>query len=150
MKLTDNWFTALSEGEGGQLVFVTGRRDLDAFRQSGSLKVRVEIQWPYTADAEGMPTGNDATLIEEIEPKLRRIMERDKLAILTGNYTGAGRKYWVWYTRHLPTFGQRLNEGLAPYPTLPLEIHCEEDPLWEEYLDMLSMEHNEDDEPSLD
>lgn len=140
MKLTDNWFTAISQGEDGAMVFVTGRKDLEAFRSSGSLKVRVEICWPYTADAVGMPDGEDAALIAEVEPLLRRTMERDKLAIMTGNYTGSGRKYWVWYTRHLPTFGTRLNECLEPYRTLPLEIHCEEDPDWDEYLDMLSMD----------
>lgn len=143
MKLTDNWFTALSESEQGELVFVTGRKDLQQFRATGSLKIRAEIAWPYQADAEGMPNEHDAALIAEIEPKLRRIMERDKLAILTGNYTGGGVKYWVFYTRHLPTFGQRLNECLAEYEKLPLEIHCEEDSDWEEYTDMLSMEHTE-------
>lgn len=139
MKLTDNWFTSLSEGKNGQLVFVTGRLELEEFMQSKKLRVRVEIKWPYSADEVGMPDEPTGALIAEIEPKLRRIMERDKLAILTGNYTGAGEKYWVFYTRHLPSFGERLNECLAPYETLPLEILCEEDPDWEEYLDLLSL-----------
>lgn len=139
MKLTDNWFTSLAEGEHGELVFVTGRLDLETFRLSRKLGVRVEIRWPYQADETGMPDATDGALIAEIEPLLRRAMERDKLAILTGNYTGAGEKYWIWYTRHLPTFGERLNDTLEPYPTLPLEIECTEDPDWDEYLDMLSM-----------
>lgn len=139
MKLTDNWFTSLSEGKNGQLVFVTGRLELEEFMQSKKLRVRVEIKWPYSADEVGMPDESTGALIAEIEPKLRRIMERDKLAILTGNYIGAGEKYWVFYTRHLPSFGERLNECLAPYETLPLEILCEEDPDWEEYLDLLSL-----------
>lgn len=143
MKLTDNWFTALSQGEGGHLVFVSGREDLEEFRLSGKLKVRVEIRWPYEGDTQGMPHEAEAQLIAEIEPLLRRTMERDKLAILTGNYLGDGAKYWVWYTRHLPTFGERLNEALAPYPTLPLDIHCEEDPEWAEYLDLLSMKQDD-------
>lgn len=140
MVLKDNWFTALSQEDNGQLVFVTGRLDLEGFRLSGKLKVRVEIRWPYEADETGMPAASDGALIAEIEPQLRRIMERDKLAILTGNYTGGGNKYWVFYTRHLPSFGERLNECLAPYKTLPLDILCEEDPNWEEYMDMLSLE----------
>lgn len=149
MKLTDQWFTALSQSETGQLVLVTGRQDLEAFRATGSLKVRVDITWPYEADTEGMPSERDAELIAEIEPKLRRIMERNKLAILTGNYTGGGSKYWVFYTRHLPTFGQRLNDCLAEYETLPLEIYCEEDPEWEEYTDMLSMAQTTEDDEDL-
>lgn len=146
MRLTDNWFTALSESEEGRLIFITGRTDIEDFRLSRKLKVRVDIDWVYPADAEGMPNDATAELIADIEPKLRRIMERDKLAILTGNYTGAGRKSWIWYTRHLPTFGERLNECLAPYDTLPLEIHCEEDEDWDEYLDMLSMQMSDDSE----
>lgn len=145
MKLSDNWFTSLSEGEGGNLIFVTGRLELEGFRLSRKLRVRVEIKWPYEADSVGMPAERDAELIAELEPLLRRAMEKDKLAILTGNYTGCGEKYWVWYTRHLPTFGERLNAVLEPYPTLPLEIHCEEDEGWEEYLDMLSMKDASDD-----
>ena len=70
----------------------------------------------------------------------------DKLAILTGNYTGGGQKDWTFYTRHLPSFGERLNECLAPYPTLPLEIHCEEDPDWSDYHEMLALETDDSDE----
>lgn len=146
MRLSDNWFTALSEADNGKLVFVTGRLELDEFRLSRKLRVRVEIRWAYNSDSEGMPQEQDAELIAEIEPLLRKAMERDKLAILTGNYTGAGEKYWIWYTRHLPSFGERLNQVLAPYPTLPLDIHCEEDEDWDEYLDMLSMKTEEDED----
>lgn len=143
MKLRDNWSTVLSQTEEGQLVYVTGRLDLDEFRLSGKLNICVEIKWPYQADEEGMPLECDALLINEIEPLLKRAMERDKLAILTGNYTGGGCKYWIWYTRHLPSFGERLNSVLAPYKQLPLEIECTVDSDWSEYLDMLSMQIDE-------
>lgn len=144
MKLTDKWFTSISEAENGQMVFVTGRLGLDEFRLSYKLKVRVDIRWSYTPDSTGMPDAPTVELITEIEPLLRRAMERDKLAILTGNYTGGGEKNWVWYTRHLPTFGERLNEALAPFDTLPLQIECVEDPDWEEYLDMLTMQSGDE------
>ncbi len=145
MKLSDNWFTALSE-EKGQLVYVSGRKDLEAFRQKGALRIRAEIKWAYAPDTTGMPQGKEGELIAEVEEKLRRAMEKDKLAILTGNYTGAGAKYWVFYTRHLPSFGERLNDCLAEYELLPLEIQCEEDPEWEEYLDMLTLETSDDED----
>ena len=70
MKLTDDWFTALSYSEAGQLVFVT-----------------------------------------------------------------------------VPTFGERLNECLAPFPTLPLQIHCEEDPDWDDYHEMLALEQDDEEDP---
>lgn len=144
MKLTDEWFTALSESEAGQLIFLSGRLELEDFRLSGKLKVRVEIVWRYQADATGMPSDEEGETIAQVEELLRRTMERDKLAILTGNYLGAGEKTWVWYTRHLPTFGERLNEALAPYEQLPLEIECIEDVEWGEYLDLLSMRAEEE------
>ncbi|WP_329903679.1 DUF695 domain-containing protein [Porphyromonas pogonae] len=143
MKLSDNWFTAISQTDDGQqLVFVTGRKDLDEFRKSGKLPFKIEIKWLYESDKEGMPTENDAELINEVEMVLRKMMEKDKLAILTGNYTGGGAKFWIFYARNLNVFGERLNSALMPYDLLPLEIQCEEDHEWDEYLDMISMSEN--------
>lgn len=139
MKLTDDWFTAISESEEGQMVFVTGRLGLDEFRQTRKLSVRIEIEMPYEADEKGLPTEAAAIQLEEVEALLRQAMERDKLAILTGNYTGAAMKYWVFYARTERVFGERLNEALCELPLLPLKISCERDEEWEEYLDMLSM-----------
>lgn len=140
MKLSDKWFTALSEDEKGSLIFVNGRQELDEFRLSGKMKIRIEIRWPYEADEQGLPTESASLLIDEIEPLIRKAMEKDKLAIMTGNYTGSGMKYWVYYARTERVFGERLNAVLEPYETLPLEIECEIDTDWEEYLDMLSMQ----------
>lgn len=113
--------------------------ELDEFRLSGKLKIRIEIRWSYEADEHGLPTESAGKQIEEIELLIRKAMEKDKLAIMTGNYTGGGTKYWVYYARTERVFGERLNEVLAPYETFPLEIECEVDTDWEEYLDMLSM-----------
>ena len=146
MILTDDWFTSVSHTEEGAIVLLTVRKGLTQFIESGKLRVRVDIAWPYTAEPDGMPDEETARLIEEIEPKLRRIMEKDKLAILTGNYTGGGQKDWIFYTRHLPSFGERLNECLAPYPTLPLEIQCQEDEDWSDYHEMLTLESDDTDE----
>lgn len=144
MVLTDEWLTTLSHTDSNELVFLNVRRDLQNFFASGKLRVRVDIAYPYSADAEGMPDEAAAKLIEEIEPLLKRTMEKDKLAILTGNYTGGGQKDWTFYTRHLPSFGERLNAVLAPYPPLPLDIHCEEDPEWSDYHEMLQLAEADD------
>ena len=47
MRLSNEWFTALSENESGQLVTVSGRDELTEFIQSGKFKERVEITWKY-------------------------------------------------------------------------------------------------------
>lgn len=141
MKLSDNWFTALSENETQQLIYVTGRTDLEAFRTGGKFPYRAEIRWSYQPDSKGMPQEKEeSNLIIQAEDLLRTTMEKDKLAILTGIYTGGGEKYWVFYLRNIKVFGERLNDALAPLPPLPLQIECEEDKNWEEYTDMLEME----------
>lgn len=150
MVLTDEWFTTLSHTDDKQLVFLNVRKDIGNFFSTGKLRVRVDIAFPYSAEADGMPDAASAKLLEEIEPLLRRTMERDKLAILTGNYTGGGQKDWTFYTRHLPTFGERLNACLEPFPTLPLEIHCEEDAEWSDYFEMLQLAEADDAEAELD
>ena len=70
---------------------------------------------------------------------MAKAMEKDKLAILTGVYTGGGEKTWIFYTRTVRVFGERLNEALESFELLPIEIYTEVDPEWDEYLDMYEM-----------
>lgn len=92
MKLSNEWFTALSQSDNGQLITVMGRGSLGEFMQSGKLKERVEITWKYEADEKGMPVEDIAEKIEVVQEALRKAMEKDKLAILTSVYTGGGEK----------------------------------------------------------
>ena len=55
MRLSKEWFTALSENEEGQLVIVCGREELTEFVKSGKFKERAEISWKYQGDEKGMP-----------------------------------------------------------------------------------------------
>ena len=139
MKLSNEWFTALSEDEAGHLVTVSGRDELTEFIKSGKFKERAEITWKYEGDDKGMPEDELAEKMETVQETLRKAMEKDKLSILTGVYTGAGEKVWVYYTRTVRVFGERLNEALAPFELLPISIYTEVDPEWEEYLDMYEM-----------
>lgn len=139
MKLSNEWFTALSEDEAGYLVTVSGREELTEFIQSGKFKERVEITWKYEGDDKGMPAEALAEKMETVQETLRKAMEKDKLSILTAVYTGAGEKIWVFYTRTVRVFGERLNQALAGFELLPISIYTEVDPEWEEYLDMYEM-----------
>ena len=139
MRLSNEWFTALSEDEDGHLVTVSGRDELTEFIQSGKFKERVEITWKYEGDEKGMPIDVLAEQMENVQETLRKAMEKDKRSILTAVYTGAGEKIWVFYTRTVRVFGERLNEALAPFDLLPISIYTEVDPEWEEYLDMYEM-----------
>ena len=135
MKLTDDWFTVLSESDSGNLIYITGRNRLDEFRKSGKMKERLEIVWRYEGN---MPPDEQSMQMEQVQELLQKAVEKDKLAILTGIYTGNGERCWVFYTRTVRVFCERLNEALSSLPTLPLELSAEIDADWEEYLDMYS------------
>ncbi len=146
MKLTDEWFSAISEAENGQLVVVTGRDNLGAFMRSGKFNDRVEIRWKYTSDEVGMPVMMEAKRMELMEEALRSAVEKNKLAIMTAVYTGGGEKSWVFYTRTAPVFFQTLNEALTSFELFPLELFAEKDSGWEEYQDMFEMKKLDEEE----
>lgn len=140
MKLSDVWFTALSQNEKGQIITISGRDELDEFIQTGKYKERVEITWKYDGDEKGMPSESVGELMESVEETLRKAMEKkDKLAIMTSIYTGGNEKVWVFYTRTVRVFGERLNEALSSFELLPISIYTEVDNDWEEYKDMYEM-----------
>ncbi len=139
MKLSDKWFVAFSSNDNGDMVTIKGRDELAEFIQCGKLKERVEITWKYRPAVQDLPSEEEAELMETVENALRKVMEKDKLAIMTAVYTGGGEKVWVFYTRTVRVFGERLNEALSTFDLLPITIYTELDPEWEEYQDMYEM-----------
>ncbi|MBO6012649.1 MAG: DUF695 domain-containing protein [Bacteroidales bacterium] len=145
MQLTDNWFTALSENEDGTFTFISGRTGIDEFINSHKLRERIEVVWTYQADAKGLPADDaEAQRMEEVVDKLREVMEKDKLAIMTGVYTGQGQREINFICRNVAAFGERLNNTLSVYPKLPIVIHAYDDPDNEEYRDLLELKGEED------
>ena len=140
MQLSDKWFTALSENEDGTYTFISGRSDIDEFIKSGKMKERLEVTWTYEPDAKGLPANDhEAEIMEAVEERLRTAMEKDKLAILTGIYTGQGKRDWIFIARNTNAFGERLNDALAGLPQLPISIYAEQDPQNEEYKSLLDL-----------
>lgn len=130
------WWTTPAEDDNGNLLMVTGREDVDKFRNNIRFTIRVEISWKYGGNA--MPPENDGTaqLIEQTDTALRAIFHKDPVALLTGIFTGGGERTWVFYTISTHIFQKKINEALAPLPLLPLEITAENDPHWEAYAEM--------------
>ena len=126
----------MAEADNEMPIFVSGRDDLDEFRLSGKFKERVEIYWKYDSSHNGMPSDTEGELMEKVVDALRSAVEKDKLAILTGIYTGNNERTMVFYTRTSRVFGERLNEALANLPQLPITLYVEIDPDWNEYLEM--------------
>ncbi len=137
MRLSNEWFTTLSESESNAMIIISGRDDIGEFIKSGKFKERVEISWKYTeCAAQGMPTEELAQQMEEVQECLQKAFEKNKLAILTGIYTGDNERTWVFYTRNIPAFGETLNKALQPFELLPITIYTEKDPDWNEYKEM--------------
>jgi len=134
------WWTAPTESENGRLIMVTGRKDIEKFRSNERYKIRIEITWRYTGDADGMPDKETSTLMEQAQDALQQALAKDPVAVLTGVYTGDDQRDWVFYTISTNIFSKKLNEALAPFPMLPLTVYAENDPGWEEYYEMAEAE----------
>jgi hypothetical protein len=140
MASKNDWWTCPTESEDGRLVMVTGRRDIAKFRDNPRFNIRVEITWVYDeSKTAGMPDTATSELMEQATDNLSQIFEKDPVAVLTGIYTGAGERNWVFYTLSTHIFQRKLNEALAELPLLPLQISAENDADWEEYEEMRSL-----------
>ena len=136
LKIPDEWWTAPAESDNGELILVTGRRITDDIIESGLCGDRIEATWRYTPAEKGMPDDDTARLMEQVHEALAAEFKKDPVAILTGVYTGAGERNWVFYTRSLHIFGRKFNEILEPFPLLPITLYAEKDPEWNEYREM--------------
>ncbi len=135
MESSEEWWTAPVEADNGNRVMVTVRDDVDKYRLSGKYTFRIEVTWRY---GTGFPDDHDATLMEQATDRLTETFRRDKIAVMTGIYTGDGQRDWIFYTKNLHTFGLALNRALADMEQLPLLIEAYEDPEWEEYTEINS------------
>ena len=61
--ISDDWWTAPAEGEGGRLILVTGRRAMNNVIATGLYRYRVEVTWSYTEDDKGLPQYADSKVI---------------------------------------------------------------------------------------
>lgn len=139
MANNSDWWTAPTESENGNLIMVTGRRDVDKFKNNPKFNIRIEVTWKYNSDKSGMPDFETSSLMEEVQASIEKTFQKDPIAILTGIYTGDGERNWVFYTLSTNIFGKKFNEALQPFELLPITIYAENDPDWEEYKEMRSL-----------
>ena len=83
-----------------------------------------------------MPDDSLAQTMGDVTDALNAELDKDPVAVMTGIYTGAGERNWVFYTLSTNIFNKKLNQALAPFPMLPLSIYAENDPDWLEYAEM--------------
>lgn len=137
MNDNNEWWTAPAESEDGRLVMVSGRENVKKFRDNPKFNIRVEITWTYDeSPLAGMPSEETSRLMEQVQDALDGEFRKDPVAVMTGIYTGAGERNWVFYTLSTNIFGRKVNEVLEPFPLLPIKIYTENDPDWAEYDEM--------------
>ena len=132
----EKWWSYPAEGESGKTVIVSGHDGIEKFKDSGKYIYRIDVTWRYNALSSGMPDDNDAKLMEEATDALQAAFSKDKVAVMTGIYTGDGRRDWVFYTKNLKIFSIVFNKALQEVDSMPLEIEASEDSEWEEYTNM--------------
>lgn len=131
------WWTAPAEADDGRLIMVSGCADVQKFRSNPRFHIRFTITWKYSDSPDAnMPDDSTAELMEKVTEALEMEFAKDPVAVMTGIYTGAGERNWVFYTLSTHIFARKLNECLAELPLLPLELSAEEDPDWCEYDEM--------------
>ena len=134
----DQWITVPACDEEGKTIIVTANTDVEKFRSRPKYSIRVTVTLPYEpADSLGFPDDDTARLLEQATDSFAALLKGKNTAVMTGIYTGAGIRDWVFYTFSTEVFNKFLNHALAELPLLPLTISAENDPAWEEYDEML-------------
>lgn len=135
--MKEDWLTYPTVDDSGNTIIVTGRTDVTKFRSRPKYNIRVEVSLPYQCAGHlGFPTEAEAEILEKITDAFAAALKGKNTAIMTGIYTGAGVRNWVFYTFSTEVFNTFLNRALTPFPTLPLSIYAENDPTWAEYDEM--------------
>ena len=139
MANNSDWWTAPTESENGNLIMVTGRRDIENFKNNPKFNIRIEVTWKYNSNKSGMPDFETSSLMEEVQTSIEDTFKKDPIAVLTGIYTGDGERNWIFYTLSTNIFGKKFNEALQSFELLPITIYAENDPEWNEYQEMKSL-----------
>ncbi len=132
----NKWWSYPAEAEDGKTIIITGRDDIEKWQKPGKFPVRVTVSWDYSPKPDGMPQDKDSEIMEQATDALLDAFGKDKCAVMTGIYTGAGRRDWVFYTHSLNIFGKVFNRALENVAEMPLKFEAAEDPDWEEYREM--------------
>ena len=83
-KTTGQWWTAPTESESGRLIMVTGRKDVDTFRNNPRYCIRIEVSWRYDGLPDGMPDEAVAKMMEKAHDALLGVFAKDPVAVMTG------------------------------------------------------------------
>lgn len=133
------WTVPTDSDDGSTVIFVTGRLDVEKFRNNPRFTIRIDVTLNYDGLQNGMPDEDGAETLRRVTDRLVDVFRRDPIAVLTGIYTGGGERNWIFYTLSTHIFQRKFNEALADLPLLPISISAENDSRWAEYTEMRSI-----------
>ena len=135
-KIGDDWWTTPTESENGNKIIVTGRRGVDSAMLSKKFNDRIEISWNYEPDSIGMPDFKTSVTMEKVTEAFLKTFKKEQVAIITGIYTGDSQRNWIFYCRNIQKFQVLINNALADFELIPIDIYADKDPDWNEYKEM--------------
>ena len=94
----DIWITIPTTDDDGHTIIVTANTDVEKFRSKPKYSIRIEITLDYNSGPLGFPDDADAEMLEKVTDAFHAGLKGQNTAIITGIYTGAGRRNW--YSTH--------------------------------------------------
>ncbi|PWK78155.1 uncharacterized protein DUF695 [Mucilaginibacter oryzae] len=138
MLLDDTWVAIEAVSDDNIPLLVRYRPNLTNFFESGIYLQRMDITWNYEAtDSSLLPPAEEMVLMEQVEDALVDMLEADHQSILAFVFTGENERWWAWYTTNIDIAGERLNDALADFDELPINITVTDDPEWDEYFGVI-------------
>lgn len=129
----DIWTGAEGENDGTPFL-LRFRPHLQGLIATNQYNKRLTILWHYNSDDSSlMPSDGEMELMQNVEDALINILESDAQSVLAFVYTGQNQREWNWYSTDINETRKRLNEALAEFDKLPIELSAEDDPEWSEY-----------------
>ena len=111
----DSWITVPTVDDSGNTIIVTGCTDVAKFRSRAKYSIRVEVSMPYQSGGElGFPDDETAKLLGDITDAFEALLKGKNTAILTGIYTGAGRRCRSRYMPRTTPNGSNMMKCARP------------------------------------
>lgn len=137
LKIDDVWFVAEGE-QNGRPAIIRGRQNLRHLVGLASHPQLLRIVWEYEVDHEsGLPSPHLNARMGEFESLVFAELERDFLCIFFCVYLHDGLKEYIAYTSDVQATCDRFNTALAGRPPYPVQLSVEDDPDWNEYVNLM-------------
>ncbi|GFD91078.1 hypothetical protein KUL152_33040 [Tenacibaculum sp. KUL152] len=113
-------------------ILIRYRPDLDGLFGHPSYSQRLVIFWDYVcANSTGLPNNNLLNDMREFEDSIVDVLDKDRLGIFVYSYTHSGTKEWHFYVSNIQLVSETINNALASFPKLPIELQVIDDPQWD-------------------